>query len=743
MKKIIRIARFELASLFFSPVAWLVLIIFSIQCGMGFTKWLEIVGRAQRMGAQLDLTTANIFSGRFQFYAGVKSTLYLYIPLLTMGLMSREISSGSIKLLLSSPVRVRDIVLGKYLAMVAYCGILMGVLVLFGLAGVYAIHAIDYGLVICGLIGLFLLVCTYSAIGLYMSSLTGYQVVAAISTLAVLALLNFVGGLFQTNESVRHVTYFLSISGRTDKFIDGLVSSEDVVYFLLIIGLFLFLTLFRLQAGREAASRAVKTTRYAVLFLLFAVFGWLSARPAFTGYWDMTATKTQTLTLSCREAIKKMDKPLVINTYVNIIGDRYYLARPEGNSDDEQRFEMYRRYIPGLKMNYVYYYDTTDDEELLKRNPGLSLEALARKRAFVDGLDFKTILSPAQIAQRVNLGPERYHLVRQLQYGERATFLRYYDDMQQYASEQEITAALERLVDPQLVPRIGFVVGNGERNNYKAGDADYRTVTSELGFRHSLINQGFDVDTVSLQNGELDTTLTALVIADPKIRFTAGELGKIGRYIAAGGNMLITGEPGGEEVMNSLVSGLGVGFIPGRLVRPGTDFAPDFILAGLAAGADSCGREFAALRAGGAVLSMPGVTALSFKSDDSLFTIRPVLMAADGRGVLPVALALTRKLGVGQGGREQRIMVVGDADFMSNAEMDRHVPRTENFDFSTGVFRWLNYGRFPVDTSRPRTGDVLHMDRDAVLVVRVVFFGVLPLLLALGGTILLVSRKRR
>src|ERR1700761_8735176 len=255
MKKIIRIARFELASLFFSPVAWLVLIIFSIQCGMGFTRWLEIVGRAQRMGAQMDLTTANIFSGRFQFYSGVKSTLYLYIPLLSMGLMSREISSGSIKLLLSSPVRVRDIVLGKYLAMVGYCLVLMGVLVLFGFTGAYAIHSMDYGLVICGLIGLFLLICTYSAIGLFMSSLTGYQVVAAISTLAVLALLNFVGGLFQTNESVRHVTYFLSIAGRTDKFIDGLVSTEDVVYFLLIIGLFLFLTQFRLQAGREAVSK--------------------------------------------------------------------------------------------------------------------------------------------------------------------------------------------------------------------------------------------------------------------------------------------------------------------------------------------------------------------------------------------------------------------------------------------------------------------------------------------------------
>ena len=105
MRKIIRIARFELSALFYSPVAWIVLIIFTIQSGMGFTKWFHIYARAQRMGQHLDTMTAHIFSGRYSFYGGVKDTLYLYIPLLTMGLMSREISSGSIKLLLSSPVK--------------------------------------------------------------------------------------------------------------------------------------------------------------------------------------------------------------------------------------------------------------------------------------------------------------------------------------------------------------------------------------------------------------------------------------------------------------------------------------------------------------------------------------------------------------------------------------------------------------------------------------------------------------
>jgi ABC-2 type transport system permease protein len=345
--------------------------------------------------------------------------------------------------------------------------------------------------------------------------------------------------------------------------------------------------------------------------------------------------------------------------------------------------------------------------------------------------------------------------------------------MQQYASEQEITTALVRLVNPASIPRIGFLTGNNERSNYKAGDADYRIVTNGITFRHSLVNQGFDVDTVSADGSDLDTTWTALVIADPKIKFTAFELAKIDHYIALGGNMLIMGEPGRQGVLDPLLSSLGVEFMAGRLVRPGTDFAADFVLSGLAAGADSCDHDFKSLRLANAVISMPGAMAVSYTPHYPLFTIRPVLVSSSGdtwlrsaplpvdsgdisygsgdrRGVFPVALALTRTVpggGPGEGrpggGREQRIMVVGDADFMSNAEMDRHVPRTENFDFFTGVFRWLDNDRFPVDTSRPKTGDVLNMGRDAVLLVRVVFFGLLPLLLALGGTILLVSRKRR
>ena len=84
-----------------------------------------------------------------------------------------------------------------------------------------------------------------------MSSITSYQVVAAMGTLAVLAALNYVGEVGQDYAFVRDITYWLSISGRADEFINGLICSEDLFYFLLIIALFLTLSVLKLRAGRR------------------------------------------------------------------------------------------------------------------------------------------------------------------------------------------------------------------------------------------------------------------------------------------------------------------------------------------------------------------------------------------------------------------------------------------------------------------------------------------------------------
>ena len=219
MKTTYRIAIAELRSLFCSPVAWLILVIFAVQVGVAFGNAFDRQVQGQALGYTLWDVTASIFTGWMGIFPGFLRNLYLYIPLLTMGLMSREYSSGSIKLLFSSPVTDSQIIFGKYLSVLIYNLVLILPLLVVGVFCGITITNADLGLLFTGILGIYLLICAYGAIGLFMSSITSYQVVAAMGTLAVLAALNYVGEVGQDYAFVRDVTYWLSISGRADEFI--------------------------------------------------------------------------------------------------------------------------------------------------------------------------------------------------------------------------------------------------------------------------------------------------------------------------------------------------------------------------------------------------------------------------------------------------------------------------------------------------------------------------------------------
>ena len=116
--------------------------------------------------------------------------------------------------------------------------------------GSLVIPSFDWAPVLVALLGLYLLICAYCAIGLFMSSLTTYQVVAAVGTLIILAILNFVGSIGQEYDLIRELTYWLSINGRTIDMLNGVIRSEDVIYFVVVVTLFLTFTTFKLTSDR-------------------------------------------------------------------------------------------------------------------------------------------------------------------------------------------------------------------------------------------------------------------------------------------------------------------------------------------------------------------------------------------------------------------------------------------------------------------------------------------------------------
>lgn len=735
MRVIIKIARQELSLLFHSPVAWLILIVFPVQIGLDFAYYIQMVGRSQRMGHHFSDVTAIVFTGKQGFFFNVKNTLYFYIPLLTMGIISRETHSGSIKLLLSSPIKIRDILLGKYLAMLGYGLLLLTIIILYCISGSFFITHIDWTLLVSGVLGIYLLIAAYAAIGLFMSSLTTYQVVAAISTLAVLAALNFIGGLFQGNDTIRHITYFMSIAGRTEQMIWGLISTEDVFYFILVIVLFLVITGMRLVDQREARPLPLRIARYAGLTVICFLAGYISSRPSVTGYVDMTATKQHTLGPQSQALVHQMDEPLTITTYVNIMDQNYYLGAPEKKSEDEKIFIPYRRFLPGLRMNYVYYYDFANNKELYKKYPGESDEAIARKVADIQDISFKKVLSPAQVRSLANVASEENRLVRELQYGNKKTFLRYFDDIMIYAGEPEITAALKRLLTPAEIPLVTFATGNGQRSSSKKGDADFRKFATELTFRGALINQGFNVDTVNLDKQEVPATTAILVIAAPQSAFSGSAIARLQQYLNSGRNLFIMAEPGAGAATAPILQQLGVQAGQEALKEPSKDYAPDFLLAHFTANAGNIDPVFGALHADSAVVSLPGALPLQYVQQPG-FTVTPLLEAQSHQ---PLLIALERR----QAGRQQRIVVSGDADLMSTAELSRFRPEVRNLPLSTSLFRWFTNGAFPVNTGAIPSKDAIDSDDAGVLTLRIVFFGVLPLALLVFAASLLLYRKRR
>lgn len=754
MKKIFKIARLELSILFYSPIAWLILIIFIVQCGITFSGLLEAREASQQLGNELRGLTADIFGGGKGFFAAVQNNLYLYIPLLTMGLMSRELSSGSIKLLYSSPVTNVQIILGKFLSMMLYGLVLVLVLLMIVATAAFSVENLDFKFLLGGIFGLYLLICAYSAIGLFMSSLTPYQVVAAVSTLAVLAALNFVGEIGQSIDVVRNITYWISIEGRADNFINGLISSKDLIYFILVIALFLILTIMRLNSGREIRSRISTAFSYAVVIITVLSIGYFSSLPAFDVYYDTTRFKDQTLTKKSQDLLNNLEEPVTITTYVNVLNVWANVGAPRYRIMDLRQFEKYTRFLPHLKMRYVPYYDYSLNG---RDSTEMTLEERGLQAAIAHGYDFEKLLTPEEIRERIDLVPELNMFVRTVEYKGKSTFLRMFFDMVTYPQEAEISAAIKRLL--QEPPVVGVLSGNDERSIDLTGDRAYKDLTNTNNARGALINKGFDVIEIPIDSVDvISLDLAALIIADPFNEYSQEQHQKINDYIDGGGNILIAGEPGKQALLNPLLEKFGLSFRQGTLLQESKDIELDVIQAKTTEEASRIGIEFDDEH----IISLPGAVGISIDSTKN-YKIIPVLQTnlksvwnkegkfdletdtivfnpeKDVRNEAPVAVAATRKLP----NKEQKIMVVGDADFMSNGELGRFNLRPKNYEFSFKMFEWFSDGEFPVDTTRPEPIDnTILVSQEEISWIEIFFMGFIPIVLGFGGAYTLISRKR-
>lgn len=762
MKTIIKIAKAELQVMFYSPIAWLILVIFAFQAGLVYTGNYDEFLRRVSLGWGLHSVTSSAFGGRTGLFSIVQSYLYLYIPLLTMGVMSRELSSGSIKLLYSSPITNYQIVFGKYLALVVYALAITGVLSVYSVHSLIAIENVEYSIIFTGLLGLFLVVCAYAAIGLFMSSFTSYTVVAAMGTLAVLALLNMVGTMWQDIEFVRNIAYWFSISGRADTFIRGMITSEDVLYFIIVITMFVSFSIIKLQIGRQKTSFFAVCAKYLVATAILLGAGFLSSLPQFKAYKDVTYSKINTLTKSSQEVMSKLDGPLTIHTYVNYLDQNYYWGLPYQYMQNMKLFENYTRFKPEIKFKTHNYYHKAKNDHLDERYP--DLDDKQRIDTLIKLNDWKfPIASLEELNTDLDLASEKYRFVRVLERGDgQRTVLRIFDDMFVQPFESEISAAIKRMV--MELPTVGFVTGHSERSSTSLQDRGYQMIAQERTFRHSLINQGFDFLDVSLNN-PISDTVKILVIAEPRATYSPEQLANLEAYLEKGGNLILASDPESRAYASPIGDMLGVKFLPGILVKPSETLQPDL----LTMRPTEPGREFShhlqTMWRNKAVLTMPTASALEFEPSKgfeatTLFTsdstgswneLQTVNFIDDSvtrdlelEAEKPHAtvMALSREVN----GKTQKILVTGDADWLSNSELSMTRPDVwaANYSLISTAFYWLSDEEVPIDMRRaPAIDKTITTTKTSWPFAGFGLKWVFPIALILVGTLIWIRRRGR
>ena len=244
---IINIARKELKSLFSSPMGWIVLALLQFVFGtfflIGVDQYLQTMSGMVRPEERLGVTE---FVGGSVF--GIASFIMLFaVPLLSMRLISDERRQQTLTFLFSAPLSLTEIVLGKFFGLVTF----LSIIIFFMAAMMSTLNLwseIDFGYITANILGLWLLVASFSALGVYVSSMTQQPVVAAIITFVVLFGLLILDH-FLAGDPNSVMSYF-SLMRHFEPFSRGLLDTRDIAYFLLFIITFLTLTVRRLDADR-------------------------------------------------------------------------------------------------------------------------------------------------------------------------------------------------------------------------------------------------------------------------------------------------------------------------------------------------------------------------------------------------------------------------------------------------------------------------------------------------------------
>lgn len=447
-----------------------------------------------------------------------------------------------------------------------------------------------------------------------------------------------------------------------------------------------------MRASRESRFQLrLASTSFLVLLLTIAgLVLWLSRD--YHLQFDWTRGGRNTLSEATRNLLATIDAPVTITAFASELG-----GQRKAIGAFVARYQQHKR---DITLNYV---DPTTDP--------------ARVRSAGVRLDGELVVEVA--GRRENLSQ---------------------------LTEEALTNALVRL-GRGGERWVVFLSGHGERSPDRQASFDLSAWTGQLGQR------GLKTRALTLgNNSRIPENTSVLVIAAPRVKVLAGEVKQIEQYLARGGNLLWLTDPGSRQGLERIGESLGVELQRGVVLDPTsqavTGKGANFIVVGRYGSHPVVqGFELPTLFPDAAGLSAQAPRGWEAQT---LFDTAPTAWVEtgplggraqfdpgqDARGPVVLAVALTRK----REGREQRVVVTGDGDFLSNA----FIAEGGNLELGMNLVNWLGsddaYINVPVHTAPDQK---LNLSRTSQLVIALGFLVVLPLGLLAGGLVLWWRRRKR
>lgn len=489
----------------------------------------------------LYFTVYNLFNGYPNISYAISSVVFLFlisVPVLTMRILAEERRQKTDQMILTAPVGIGQIVIGKFLALLTIFAIPTAVLCIYPLL-LSRFGTVPMAESYVAILGFFLYGAACIAIGIFISSLTESTVIAAVLTFAALFLTFVMSGICslisQTGNLLTKILGCLDVVSRFDEFLNGTLNISAVVYLLSVIGLMLFLTTQSIQKRRYSVS--VKSLSFGAYSTGLVAMGMVVAvlvnlvvgnLPGNLTSFDVTENKLHSITERTKEFLNTVTEDVTI-----------YVLSNEENMDSvvKQTLDRYKEQSKHIKVEFVdpavnpkFYTQYTDSAVSYG-----SMIVVSEKRSKV--IDYNSL------------------------YETSIDYTTYSQTVTGYDGEGQITSALAYVTNENM-PKVYMITGHGEKE-------------WESSFTTAIEKENVTYEKLTLLNTDaVPEDAECIIINAPTSDFSKDDADKVLNYLKDGGKAIVISTWTDVAMTNfeSILEWYGISLVEGIVVEGNANY---------------------------------------------------------------------------------------------------------------------------------------------------------------------------